>query len=316
MGKPAAILENARTYIILGNGGLIDKRGGDHACDEEEDEEDDDWLQLPDQAIEESGAVHKTVCEVDRVKKSVLSLVDCEADIQPQAISAGLELAHKINSARGRLGQVVGMGTLFDIPRGFNEMDAFDPELRDLDTSDPRRITVRRLETGPIPTADDLAPTIRDQYLAAINSFNLQRGSQFRLSEVDVLTAQRARRELARMARGAEGYPNISQVDSSERGLIYDRQAGNVVLVHCAGVYAATNWFFHKKSDSADIYAVWSVDKTRVKGGNRKAGSDFARRHLGVHKVVDRVLSSSVIVYVGEDESFHEGGESLWTMPK
>ncbi len=270
------IQENSRSFVVLGNGGLNSKSHEFLACGTE-------------------GCGTQT-CAIES-EKATLDLDSFEVDIQPIAVNAGLQLAHAISSARGKLGELAGLGVLFDIPRGLNEIDAFNPELRRVPIGHPRKISNKRLEKGSLPTADDFAIPIREKYLKNINVFNLVHGAQFRLSDITVLTAQRARREIMRMVTGEEGYPDISHLDPSELVPIYSRNDG-AISVKCAGVSAATNWVFYKVSGRADIYAAWVVDQKRVKDTNRRIGALFAQNYLGVHKVVDRLIRGFTITHL------------------
>lgn len=318
MGKDNLSPKNSRYFIILGNGGLVSK-DQNIACAADDDEDDllleesmDDSSTSGDgdEATSPSGEA----CDPELIQKK-LSVDDCEIDIQPTAIDTGLQLAAAISTARGELGRLVGMGVLFDVPRGLKEIDVFSPELRKLPKDDARRISVGRLEKGPLPTLDDLADQVRVKYLTRFNHFNAMNGTQFHLNQVNVLTGQRARREVMRMVIGEEGYPDISRVNGAELNPIYSLSEGKI-LVKCAGVYAATNWLFNKDSGGADVYGVWEVDRKRVKGSNRGNGAAFARKHLGVEKVVDRVISTNDITYVGDSGEVKVNGDSLWTSIK
>lgn len=317
MGKGNLSPENSRYFIILGNGGLVAKdQNVACATDDEDDLLREEMVDDPNRSDDEDKDISSSVEACDsRLVQKKLSVDDCEIDIQPTAIDTGLQLATAINAARGRLGQLVGMGVLFDIPRGLKEIDAFNPELRTLSRDDPKRISVGRLEKGTLPTLDDLADQVRSRYLSRFNQFNAINGVQFHLNQVAVLTGQRARREVMRMVIGEEGYPDISGVDRSELTPIYSLDEGKI-LVKCAGVYAATNWLFSRDSGGADVYGVWEVDRKRVKGSNRGNGAAFARKYLGVGKVVDRVISTNDITYVGDNGEVKVNGESLWTAIK
>lgn len=316
MGKDTS-LENSRYFIILGNGGLVAKdQNVACAADDEEDLLREESVDDPTTAGDGNEVISPSgeACDPSLVRKK-LSVDDCEIDIQPTAIDTGLQLAAAISSARGRLGQLVGMGVLFDIPRGLKEIDIFDPALRKLPKDDPKRISVGRLERGTLPTLDDLVDQVRAKYLNRFNHFNAINGAQFHLNQVAVLTGQRARREVMRMVVGEEGYPDISGVDRSQLTPIYSLDEGRI-LVKCAGVYAATNWLFNRNSGGADVYGVWEVDRKRVKGSNRGNGAAFARKHLGVGTVVDRVISTNDMTYVGDNGEVKVNGESLWTAIK
>lgn len=275
--------ENSKSFIVLGNGRLALRSHEFSVCGTE-------------------------ACAIES-EKTIRGLDGFEVDIQSLAVNAGLQLAHAISSARGRLGKLAGLGVLFNIPRGLNEIDALSPEYMRLHEGGSRKHFERRA----LPTAGDFVDTIRDKYLKFLNGFNLENGAQFELRDISVLTDQRAKNEIIRMLKGEEGYPCIGSIGPSELSLVCQNVDGEVCVTD-AGVHAASNWVFSQNSGGADIYQAIMADEGGRNSSSRVRGASFSRKYLGVGKVSDRLISDRIISYVAQDGDSSLASRSLWSI--